>query len=107
MSELINNFSRFGKQGVFFYAFEKSSVYSLPKSDNCLCKKLVETLMIPLSIRISETSEEVQTNESHFHTRKAGWIQIHVNSMYAEAGIISKGKETWPEIRSDYFETQK
>ena len=33
-------------------------------------------------------------------TRKAGWIQINENSMYAEAGIISKGKETWPEIRS-------
>lgn len=57
------------------------------------------------SIRISETTEEVQTNESHFHTRKAGWIQINENSMYAEAGIISKGKETWPEIRSDCFET--
>lgn len=30
---------------------------------------------------------------------------INVNSVFAEAGIIHKGKETWQEIRSDYFET--
>ena len=29
---------------------------------------------------------------------------VNVNSVYAEAGIISNGKETWQEIRSDYFE---
>lgn len=35
--------------------------------------------------------------------RLVGFI-INVNSVYAEAGIISRGKEMWPEISSDYFE---
>lgn len=66
---------------------------------------LVETLMISLSIRISKTTKEVQTNESYFHNKRAGCIYKNVNSMDTEADIISKGKETWQEIRSDYSET--
>lgn len=41
-----------------------------------------------------------------FVLRKLVGFIINVNSVYAEVGIISKGKETWQEIRSDYFETQ-
>lgn len=40
-----------------------------------------------------------------FLIREPIGFTINVNSMYVEAGIISKGKETWQDVRSDYFET--
>lgn len=71
LSELINNSSRLGKQSIFFMPSKNHQFTCFLNQTICYTGKPVETLMIPLSVRISETTKEPQTNESYFHTRKA------------------------------------